>query len=123
LVLHGASEAGLKRYDGYFEAIENAGTHDSLFRGVKIDSLSVHLFIGRGFRGSWAAAGAEVAAAPESGHPESGVGILNPHMPVTGHGTGHRFSRRLLPCSERPGMVDEVVQDRRHADREKLASR
>lgn len=53
LVLHGASEAGLKRYDGYFDAIENAGAHDSLFRGVKIDSLSVHLFIGRGFRGSW----------------------------------------------------------------------
>jgi hypothetical protein len=57
LVLHGANEAGLKRYEGYFDSIEQAGSHDSLFRGVKIDGLSVHLFIGRGFRGSWTAGG------------------------------------------------------------------
>jgi 4-amino-4-deoxy-L-arabinose transferase-like glycosyltransferase len=56
LVLHGANEAGLKRYEGYFDSIEQAGSHDSLFRGVKIDGLSVQLFIGKGFRGSWAAA-------------------------------------------------------------------
>jgi hypothetical protein len=53
LVLHGANEAGLKRYEGYFDSIEKAGSHDSLFRGVKIDGLSVQLFIGKGFRGSW----------------------------------------------------------------------
>jgi len=55
-VLHGANESGLKRYEGYFDAIEPAGAHDSIFRSVKIEGLSVHLFIGRGFRGSWAAA-------------------------------------------------------------------
>ena len=54
LVLHGASEAGLKRYEGVFDSIEQAGSHDCVFRGVKIEGLSVHLFIGRGFRGSWA---------------------------------------------------------------------
>jgi len=57
LVLHGASETGLKRYEGYFDSIEPAGSHDCVFRGVKIEGLSVHLFIGRGFRGSWHAAG------------------------------------------------------------------
>jgi len=57
LVLHGASEAGLRRYEGYFDSIERAGAHDCLFRGVKIEGLSTHLFIGRGFRGSWQAAG------------------------------------------------------------------
>jgi len=53
LVLHGANEAGLKRYEGYFDAIEPAGAHDCLYRGEKIDGLSVKLFIGRGFTGSW----------------------------------------------------------------------
>jgi len=53
LVLHDASEAGLRRYEGYFDSIERAGAHDCLFRGVRIEGLSVHLFIGRGFRGSW----------------------------------------------------------------------
>jgi len=53
LVLHGANEAGLKRYEGYFDSIEQAGSHDSLFRGVKIDGLSVQLYVGKGFRGSW----------------------------------------------------------------------
>ena len=57
LVLHDASEAGLRRYEGYFDSIERAGAHDCLFRGVRIEGLSVHLFIGRGFRGSWQAAG------------------------------------------------------------------
>jgi len=56
LVLHGASEAGMKRYEGYFDSIEHAGTHDCVFRGVKINGLSVKLFIGRGFAGSWTAA-------------------------------------------------------------------
>ncbi|MCE5265246.1 MAG: hypothetical protein LLG97_17165, partial [Deltaproteobacteria bacterium] len=56
LVLHGANEAGLKRYEGYFDSIEPAGAHDNLFRGVKIDGLSVKLFIARGFVGSWTAA-------------------------------------------------------------------
>jgi hypothetical protein len=55
LVLHGASEAGLKRYEGYFDSIEKAGSHDCVFRGVKIEGLSVGLFIGKGFRGSWQA--------------------------------------------------------------------
>jgi hypothetical protein len=53
LVLHGSSEEGLKRYEGYFDAIEPAGAHDCLFRGVKIDGLSVKLFVARGFVGSW----------------------------------------------------------------------
>ena len=53
LVLHGSSEAGLKRYEGYFDSIEPAGAHDCLFRGEKIDGLSVKLFVGRGFTGSW----------------------------------------------------------------------
>jgi 4-amino-4-deoxy-L-arabinose transferase-like glycosyltransferase len=57
LVLHGAGEAVLKRYEGYFDSIEPAGVHDCIFRGVKIEGLSVHLFIGRGFRGSWAPGG------------------------------------------------------------------
>jgi len=53
LVLHGSNEAGLKRYEGYFDSIEPAGAHDFLFRGEKIDGRSVKLFIGRGFVGSW----------------------------------------------------------------------
>jgi len=56
LVLHGSNEAGLKRYEGYFDSIEPAGAHDCLFRGEKIDGLSVRLFIARGFVGSWTAA-------------------------------------------------------------------
>ena len=56
LVLHGGSDSGLARYSGYFEGIERVGAHDCIFRGEKIDWLSVHLAIGRGFRGSWQAA-------------------------------------------------------------------
>jgi hypothetical protein len=55
LVLHGANEAGLKRYEGFFDSIEPAGSHDSLFRGEKIDGLSVKLFVGKEFVGSWTA--------------------------------------------------------------------
>jgi 4-amino-4-deoxy-L-arabinose transferase-like glycosyltransferase len=55
LVLHGANEAGLKRYEGYFDSIEPAGGHDCMYRGEKIDGLSVKLFVGRGFTGSWTA--------------------------------------------------------------------
>ncbi len=57
LVLHGAGEAGLHRYAGYFDGLERIGSYDNVFRGEKIDWLSVHLAIGRGFRGSWLAAG------------------------------------------------------------------
>ena len=53
VVLHGASEAGLRRYEGYFDALEPAGSHDCLYRGVRIEGLSVRLFVGRGFSGSW----------------------------------------------------------------------
>lgn len=53
LVLHGASDSSLDRYSGYFQGIERAGTHDCVFRGEKIDWLSVHIAIGRGFGGSW----------------------------------------------------------------------
>ena len=53
LVLHGSDEAGLKRYEGYFDSIEPAGAHDCLFRGEKIDGLSVKLFVARGFVKSW----------------------------------------------------------------------
>lgn len=53
LVLHGANEAGLKRYEGYFDSVEPAGAHDCLYRGEKIDGLSVKLFVARGFAGSW----------------------------------------------------------------------
>ena len=53
LVLHGSNETGLKRYEGYFDSIELAGAHDFLFRGEKIDGLSVKLFVARGFVGSW----------------------------------------------------------------------
>jgi hypothetical protein len=57
LVLHGGTDSNLDRYSGYFEGIERAGAHDCIFRGEKIDWLSVHLAIGRGFRGGWHAAG------------------------------------------------------------------
>jgi hypothetical protein len=53
LVLHGASDSSMDRYSGYFQGIERAGTHDCVFRGEKIDWLSVHIAIGRDFRGSW----------------------------------------------------------------------
>jgi len=56
LVLHGASDADLYRYSGYFERLERAGSYNNVFRGEKIDWLSVHFAIGRGFRGSWTAA-------------------------------------------------------------------
>ncbi|NPV03260.1 MAG: glycosyltransferase family 39 protein [Syntrophaceae bacterium] len=57
LVLHGADEAGLKRYEGYFDALEPAGAHDAVFRGVRIERLSVRLYVARGFVGSWAPKG------------------------------------------------------------------
>jgi len=57
LVLHGGSDSSLERYSGYFGGIERAGAHDWIFRGEKIDWLSVHLAVGRDFRGSWTAAG------------------------------------------------------------------
>ncbi|OPY10403.1 MAG: hypothetical protein A4E67_00570 [Syntrophaceae bacterium PtaB.Bin038] len=55
LVLHGSHEAGLKRYEGFFDSMEPAGEHERLFRGERIDGLSVKLFVGRGFAGSWTA--------------------------------------------------------------------
>jgi hypothetical protein len=57
LVLHDASDASLGRYTRYFQGIERAGASDRIFRGEKIDWLSVHFAIGRNFRGSWHAAG------------------------------------------------------------------
>jgi len=53
LVLHGASGEGLRRYEGHFASIVPAGRHDCRFRGERIDGLSVTLFIGRDFSGSW----------------------------------------------------------------------
>jgi len=53
MVLHGASDAGLKRYEGYFASIVPAGGHDRRFRGERIEGLSVKLLIGRDFSGSW----------------------------------------------------------------------
>ncbi len=53
LVLHGTGDAALARYSRSFESIERTGSHDCVFRGEKIDWLSVQLAIGRGFRGSW----------------------------------------------------------------------
>jgi len=55
LVLHGANEAGLRRYEGFFDSVDAAGEHDCLFRGEKIDGLSVKLFVGSNFVGSWTA--------------------------------------------------------------------
>ncbi len=53
LLLHGAGDANLERYSGYFEQTVRAGSYDNMFQGEKIDWLSVHFAIGRGFRGSW----------------------------------------------------------------------
>jgi 4-amino-4-deoxy-L-arabinose transferase-like glycosyltransferase len=56
LVLHDASDASLGRYTRYFQGLERAGALDRIFRGEKIDWLSVHFAVGRDFRGSWQAA-------------------------------------------------------------------
>jgi hypothetical protein len=55
LVLHGTGEGAIARYSAYFDRIDRAGSQDCIYRGEKIDWLSVQLAVGRGFRGSWRA--------------------------------------------------------------------
>ena len=53
LLLHNRSAEALSQYHSYFETIQPIGKYDSIFRSTPIDSLSLQLAIGKGFRGNW----------------------------------------------------------------------
>lgn len=55
IILHNRSADAIKPYLPYFTAFQNLGVHNSIFRDTKIDSLSLTLFLGKGYRGNWKA--------------------------------------------------------------------
>lgn len=53
MILHNQNENAVKKYEPYFEIIEKIGMHNSIYRNEKIDSLTVQLAVGKGYRGNW----------------------------------------------------------------------
>ena len=53
IILHNQNADAIQQYNPYFEAFQTIGKHNSIFRNTPIDSLSLQLAIGKGFRGNW----------------------------------------------------------------------
>jgi len=53
ILLHDRSENAVKQYQSYFADFQKIGDHVNVFRGEKIDYLSVQIYRGNGYRGNW----------------------------------------------------------------------
>jgi len=53
IFLHDPSEDAVKQYRPYFAEFQKIGDHINVFRGEKIDYLSLQIFKGNGYRGNW----------------------------------------------------------------------
>jgi hypothetical protein len=53
IVAHASPDAAIQKYAPYFEKVEFFGRRPFIYRGVEIESLSVNLFLGKGYRGNW----------------------------------------------------------------------
>jgi 4-amino-4-deoxy-L-arabinose transferase-like glycosyltransferase len=53
IVVHASRDAAIQKYAPYFEKVEFFGRRPFIYRGVEIESLSVNLLVGKGYRGNW----------------------------------------------------------------------
>jgi len=53
ILLHGFRESTLKKYQPYFNELIMLGNYTFSYRGEKIQYLSVHILLGKGYRSNW----------------------------------------------------------------------
>ena len=53
ILVHRFKESALTQYQPYFNELTMLGKHVSSYRGEKIEELSVHILLGKGYRGNW----------------------------------------------------------------------
>ena len=53
ILLHNQSEDAFRQYTPYFESFEKVDTYICLFQNEKINSQTIQIVAGKGYRGNW----------------------------------------------------------------------